>query len=109
MTDITLPQRLKARRLHLGIDQSELAEAIDRSRPLIAAMENGNSAITVDQLAAFADVLSVKPGYFFGDYEGLPPEESELMHAYLSLSEHGRKLAFGAIIGMLKSEEGNRE
>lgn len=104
MTDTTLPQRLKARRLHLGVDQSVLAEAIDRSRPLITAMENGNSAITVEQLAAFAKVLRVKPGYFFGDYEGLPQEESEVVHLYQSLSENSRKMAVAILGAMLETE-----
>lgn len=104
MTDTTLPQRLRARRLYLGVDQIELAEAIGKSRPLISAMEKGESAITTDQLEAMARVLRVPAGYFFGETEGQPEAETELQHAFRSLSEHGQKLALAALVGMLNAE-----
>lgn len=104
MTDPTLPQRLKARRLHLGVDQSVLAEAIDRSRPLITAMENGNSAITVDQIAAFAKVLRVPVGYFFGDQNGQPEAEAELQHAFRALSPKTQRLVLASVVAILEAE-----
>jgi transcriptional regulator with XRE-family HTH domain len=97
----TVASRIRARREHLGIHQSDLAKAIDRSQPTIAAMENGKTPITTDQLKAFAAVLRVAPSYLLGeDEEDADLDEVELLQLYRSLPDEMKRAAIGAIRGI---------
>jgi len=106
MTDTTVPQRIRARREYLNIDQATLAKAIGRSRTTITAMEMGRTVITTEHLVAFAKVLRVDPSYFYGDApppsnEDLPAEASQLVAA---MSSTGQKYALAMLRGLLSSE-----
>jgi len=107
MTDTTVPQRIRARREYLNIDQATLAKAIGRSRTTITAMEMGRTVITTEHLAAFAKVLRVDPSYFYGENEVAPhpvnlaEEASKLVAA---MSPIGQKYAVAMLRGLLSSE-----
>jgi len=107
MTDTTVPQRIRARREYLNIDQATLAKAIGRSRTTITAMEMGRTVITTEHLDAFAKVLRVDPAYFYGENEAPPhpvnlaDEASKLVAA---LSPTGQKYALAMLRGILASE-----
>ncbi|HEY7953580.1 MAG TPA: helix-turn-helix transcriptional regulator [Solirubrobacteraceae bacterium] len=52
-------QRLRAAREDVGLTQLQLAERMEVSQPVIAALEAGRGNPTVGQLAAVAEALQV--------------------------------------------------
>jgi transcriptional regulator with XRE-family HTH domain len=52
---------LRARRLELGITQTELAERIQAQQPYIAALERGERSPTLPTLAKLAIALQTTP------------------------------------------------
>jgi transcriptional regulator with XRE-family HTH domain len=52
-------QRIRAARDAVGLTQTQLAERMDVSQPVIAALEAGRSNPTLGQLAAVAEALQV--------------------------------------------------
>lgn len=53
-------QRIRAARETVGLTQLKLAERMEVSQPVIAALEGGRGNPTVGQLAAVADALQVE-------------------------------------------------
>jgi transcriptional regulator with XRE-family HTH domain len=51
--------RIRAAREEVGLTQLQLADRMDVSQPVIAALEGGRGNPTVGQLAAVADALRV--------------------------------------------------
>jgi transcriptional regulator with XRE-family HTH domain len=52
-------QRIRAAREEVGLTQLQLADRMEVSQPVIAALESGRGNPTVGQLAAVADALRV--------------------------------------------------
>ncbi|HEV2943914.1 MAG TPA: helix-turn-helix transcriptional regulator [Solirubrobacteraceae bacterium] len=52
-------QRIRAARDEVGLTQLQLAQRMDVSQPVIAALEAGRGNPTIGQLAAIADALQV--------------------------------------------------
>ncbi|MGO9322540.1 MAG: helix-turn-helix domain-containing protein [Solirubrobacteraceae bacterium] len=52
-------QRIRAAREEVGLTQLQLADRMEVSQPVIAALESGRGNPTVGQLAAVADALQV--------------------------------------------------
>jgi len=52
-------QRIRAAREEVGLTQMQLADRMEVSQPVIAALEGGRGNPTVGQLAAVADALRV--------------------------------------------------
>jgi len=52
-------QRIRAARQEVGLTQLQLAERMEVSQPVIAALEGGRGNPTIGQLAAVADALRV--------------------------------------------------
>lgn len=52
-------QRIRAAREEVGITQLQLADRMQVSQPVIAALESGRGNPTIGQLAAVADALQV--------------------------------------------------
>lgn len=52
-------QRIRAAREDVGLTQLQLADRMEVSQPVIAALESGRGNPTVGQLAAVADALRV--------------------------------------------------
>lgn len=52
-------QRIRAAREEVGLTQLQLADRMQVSQPVIAALESGRGNPTVGQLAAVADALQV--------------------------------------------------
>lgn len=60
-------ERIKQRRLALGMTQDELAAKLGyKSRSTIARIELGENDITGSKIVAFAKALEVEPGYLLG-------------------------------------------
>jgi len=102
MTDTTdiIRERIRARRIALNIDQSVLAQAAGISRSTFTNAEAGRSAISAEQLAAYAKVLRVPPGWFYGD-EG-PTEEEAMIYEAAQLLKALSPVARDHAIAMLR-------
>jgi len=65
--DKLVSRRLKYRRRLLGITQKELGISVGVSIQQIQKYEAGINRISCGKLYAFAELLEVPVGYFFGD------------------------------------------
>lgn len=60
-------ERIKQRRIALGMTQDDLAAKLGyKSRSTIARIESGDNDITRSKIVAFAKALEVEPGYLLG-------------------------------------------
>lgn len=66
--DIHIGQRIQVRRKLLGMNEHQLAEAVDISRSRLKRYETGQSAILASTLNDIAQELGVPFGYFFDDF-----------------------------------------
>ena len=67
--DTHVGQRVKTRRLELGMSQTKLADSLGVSFQQIQKYENGRNRMGSSRLKLIADALKVSPSYFF---DGLP-------------------------------------
>ena len=81
--DAHIGQRLRARRIFLGLSQTELADSASISFQQVQKYEKGTNRVGASRLQQFSEALGVPPSYFF---EGIPtggkkqhaPSEGEL-------------------------------
>jgi transcriptional regulator with XRE-family HTH domain len=67
--EATLGQRLRARRLDLGLTLAEVSEASKLSLPYISNLERGRGNPTIDALKAIAKALKIPLGQLMGTLE----------------------------------------
>ena len=83
-----LGQKLRMRRLALGLTQTKVAKAINVTFQQIQKYEKGTNGVSSTRLMQIANFLKVPIIYFFEDYrdyanaEGLQPDEN-LNYSYL--------------------------
>ena len=65
--DQQIGARLRARRLMLGMSQTDLGKAIDLTFQQIQKYERGANRIGGSRLQQIASALKCQPSYFFGD------------------------------------------
>ena len=65
--NVEVGDRLRMRRLALGLSQRELGEALDISFQQVQKYEKGLNRISASRLQQIADFFGVTPGYFFED------------------------------------------
>ena len=111
--DIHVGQRLKARRLFLGLSQTDLAKRVDISFQQIQKYETGMNRVSASRLYDIAQSLAVPVAYFFegvdgadaahatdAPAEGLPgdiladKEALELIRSYYAIPENQRRRLF---------------
>ena len=63
--DIHVGEKLRARRIFLGISQSEVADALGISFQQIQKYEKGANRVGASRLQQLSDTLGVSPYYFF--------------------------------------------
>jgi transcriptional regulator with XRE-family HTH domain len=81
--DVHIGQKVRTRRILLGLSQTELADAAGISFQQIQKYEKGSNRVGASRLQQFSETLGVSPSYFF---EGVPivgkkqpaPQEGEL-------------------------------
>jgi transcriptional regulator with XRE-family HTH domain len=81
--DVHIGQKVRARRILLGLSQTELADAANISFQQVQKYEKGTNRVGASRLQQFSEALGVPPSYFF---EGAPtvgkkqpaPQEGEL-------------------------------
>jgi len=64
--DRQVGDRMRRRRILLGLTQDQLADALGISYQQIQKYETGANRISAGRLAQIAEVLEVQPGWFFG-------------------------------------------
>jgi transcriptional regulator with XRE-family HTH domain len=81
--DTHIGHRIRARRIFLGLSQTELADAAGITFQQVQKYEKGTNRVGASRLQQFSEALGVPPSYFF---EGAPtagkkqpaPQEGEL-------------------------------
>ena len=73
--DVHVGTRIRARRLMLGMSQTDLADAGGKTFQQIQKYERGANRVSASVLYMFAHQMKVAPGYFF---EGLPGPDQDL-------------------------------
>ena len=89
-------QRLKQRRLELGLSQKELARRLNVTPAAISNYESGQNAVREDILINLFSVLDVDPNYLYQDsFTGgsfpVSVEEKQLVLKYRALSVGGQQ------------------
>jgi transcriptional regulator with XRE-family HTH domain len=67
--DRQVGERMRRRRILLGLTQDQLADALGISYQQIQKYETGANRVSAGRLAQIAEVLEVQPGWFFGSAE----------------------------------------
>lgn len=64
---MTIGERIKQRRLELGLSQEELAKRMgNKSRASVSTVENGKEDLTTDRIRKYANALDCRPAYLMG-------------------------------------------
>jgi transcriptional regulator with XRE-family HTH domain len=67
-TNICVARRLRIRRMSRGISEQELCEKLGIDRADIDAYEAGTKRVSANLLLRIAELLDVRPDYFFRGY-----------------------------------------
>jgi transcriptional regulator with XRE-family HTH domain len=73
--DVHVGNRIRMRRLLLGMNQETLANALGLTFQQVQKYEGGANRVSASRLSAMAEILSVPISYFFGD---LRPDDAEV-------------------------------
>ena len=73
--DIHVGNRLRARRILLGISQEKLADSVDLTFQQVQKYERGTNRISASRLYQFAKILDVPVAYFFEKFAGNSNDE----------------------------------
>jgi transcriptional regulator with XRE-family HTH domain len=93
--DCTVGERVRRRRMQLGLSQGKLAEAIGVTFQQVQKYERGVNRVTASRLCMLAESLQVEPTYFFGTDASPTTAESHQTDALTDLlaSDDGTRLA----------------
>jgi transcriptional regulator with XRE-family HTH domain len=73
--DVHVGNRIRMRRLLLGMNQETLANALGLTFQQVQKYEGGANRVSASRLSAMAEILGVPISYFFGD---LRPDDAEV-------------------------------
>jgi transcriptional regulator with XRE-family HTH domain len=73
--DVHVGNRIRMRRLLLGMNQETLANALGLTFQQVQKYEGGANRVSASRLSAMAEILGVPISYFFGD---LLPDDAEI-------------------------------
>lgn len=83
--DISVGQRVAARRLELGYNQSDLGRALGLTFQQVQKYEKGTNRISASKLWAISQFLKVEVAHFFGGLSSGDPHPAEEIPTRLSL------------------------
>ena len=67
MNIMTVGQRIKQRRLELGLTQEELARKMgNKTRASVCTVERDKEQLTIERIKKYAEALECEPGYLTG-------------------------------------------
>ena len=72
------PDRLRTLMHEKGITQQELANSIDKSRPVVGSYANGIASPDLDTLVKIARYFGVSTDYLLGESEYTKPDTAQL-------------------------------
>lgn len=101
----TIGQRLRARRVALGLTLAEVAEKSGLSLPYVSNLERGRGNPTVEALDALARALNVPLASLVGEAE-VQPLEVMLASAPASLLQFARSEEFRETVAELAERQG---
>lgn len=103
----TTGERIKNRRLELGMTQDELAQKAGyTSRSTIAKLESGDRNLSQPQIKALADALKTTPSYIMGwEDSEYSSKAEELIAVYQSLSQEDQKLVDNLLLSLSQKKE----
>lgn len=75
---MSIGQRIKKRRIELGLTQEELAKRLgNKSRASVCTVERNKEDLTATRIRQYARALDCSPGYLMGWEEGWAGEEKD--------------------------------
>ncbi len=99
MNRIALGKRLREERLHCGLTQEQVAEAINVSTTYIGLIEHGERSVTLDKLIALSLCFHVSVDYLL--QEDIPltnsTQEKQLLSLWHSASTQQREMILSVI------------
>lgn len=103
----TTGERIKNRRLELGMTQDDLAKKAGyTSRSTIAKLESGDRNLSQPQIKALADALKTTPSYIMGwEDSEYSTKAEELIAVYQSLSQEDQKLVDNLLLSLSQKKE----
>lgn len=76
--DISVGNRVRGRRILMGMSQERLAEELGITFQQVQKYEKGTNRVSASRLSDISQILEVVPGYFFEDFsEGKRPNQSQ--------------------------------
>ncbi|MBO5969753.1 MAG: helix-turn-helix transcriptional regulator [Clostridia bacterium] len=108
---MTIGQRIKLKRMELGISQRELAKRLGYdSHTTLTGIESGKFDVTQSKVALFAEVLNTTPAYLMGweDEEKPVDQKTDGLRGagYYELNDENRAVIDSLIEKLLKSQSG---
>ena len=102
----TIGERLRARRVELGLTLAEVAEKAGLSLPYVSNLERGRGNPTLEALGALARALDVPLGTLVGDSGPIEPLQVVLASAPPSLLQFSRSPDFQETVQDLAERQG---
>lgn len=105
---MTVGDRIKERRIELGLTQEELAKRLGyKGRTSVCVVETGGDNVTTTKVKKFAEALNVTPAYLMGweiDQEEPDVNDERLRRLILAYSKASPELQ-RAVEAILKSSQ----
>lgn len=99
MNRIALGKRLREERLHCGLTQEQVAEAVNVSTTYIGLIEHGERSVTLDKLIALSQCFHVSIDYLLQDAIPLTDsmQEKQLLSLWHKANEQERETILSLI------------
>lgn len=101
-----LGERLRARRMELGLTLASVATEAGLSVPYVANLEKGRGNPTLDAVVALAAALEVTPGALLSFEELQRPIDTSLATLPPGLADYSRGRAFAGLTQRLAAHQG---
>ena len=113
---MTIGQRIKQRRIELGLSQEQLAHRLgNKSRASVCTVENDKEDLTSDRIRKYAEALETTPAYIMGWEDNSEDDiQSKLIDVYTfnnlmnNLSPEEREKVQDLFLQILKLTPENR-
>ena len=106
--DVHVGNRIRMRRLLLGMNQETLANALGLTFQQVQKYEGGANRVSASRLSAMAEILAVPISYFFGDLRSDDAEvspEDQRWREYLQRPETIEFIRFYYAIPTMRARE----
>ena len=90
---MTIADRIRNRRIELGLSVDDLAERLQKNRATVYRYESSYiKTYSPDVIAALAEVLQTTPAYFYGydDFSDLSQDEKHLLSLWRGANDQAR-------------------